>query len=256
MSPEYTDTDLDVAQGKPRPKGTLPHLTADRRPEFLKSWLTRALRPPEGWHVETFDRYGREARDPACCSSRTGASTPATDSGNRKTSHEPRAWRSSRRPMAGSTSPPNPGRGRRRVDGALSARLGLVRIRRSRASGRMARMFLPVAAASRLQLDTRPPIRRAHGDTQAGTFGKGDALSHLAPERRPTLCATPDAVRRSSKRASNGCAPASLPRSCRWVLGVEPLAHSTLRARLREIGVVARRFEDWGGCHPKLGLYN
>jgi hypothetical protein len=40
----------------------------------------------------------------------------------------------------------------------------------------------------------------------------------------------------------------------RWVLGVEPLSHSTLRARLSEIGVEARRFEDWRAPHPKMVL--
>jgi hypothetical protein len=41
----------------------------------------------------------------------------------------------------------------------------------------------------------------------------------------------------------------------RWVVGVEPLAHGTLRARLYEIGVVHRYFEDYRPPHPKLGLY-
>jgi hypothetical protein len=41
----------------------------------------------------------------------------------------------------------------------------------------------------------------------------------------------------------------------RWVLGVEPLSHATLRSRLSEIGVIARPFEDYRPPHPKLTLY-
>ena len=45
-------------------------------------------------------------------------------------------------------------------------------------------------------------------------------------------------------------------RLCAWfVLGVEPLSHATLRARLQEIGVVGGFFEDHRPPHPKLTLY-
>ena len=44
-------------------------------------------------------------------------------------------------------------------------------------------------------------------------------------------------------------------RSVRLVVAVEPLSHATLRARLHEIGVVGRLFEDYHAPHPKVQLY-
>jgi hypothetical protein len=41
----------------------------------------------------------------------------------------------------------------------------------------------------------------------------------------------------------------------RWVCGVEPLSHSTLEARLVEIGIIGKLFESRLKPHPKLILF-
>ena len=41
----------------------------------------------------------------------------------------------------------------------------------------------------------------------------------------------------------------------RWFLGVEPLGYSDLYARMKEIGVVRKDFQDWQPPHPKARLF-
>jgi hypothetical protein len=89
----------------------------------------------------------------------------------------------------------------------------------------------------------------------AGEFTKTDALSMLRPggdepryQQRPIRFVdkhTGDQYLRAGETATY----------MRYVIGVEPLAHSTLRARLHEIGVEAAYFQDRRHPHPKALLY-
>jgi hypothetical protein len=68
----FTETDLDVAQAKPRPKGSLPYLPDPEDFGALCDWLTRALRPPPGWQFERFDRMTQRKADPCSITFRNG----------------------------------------------------------------------------------------------------------------------------------------------------------------------------------------
>lgn len=256
MSPEYTDTDLDVAQGKPRPKGSLPYLTADRRPEFLRAWLTRALRPPEGWHVETFERYGRNDRDPCALKVANGR-----ESKTFRFARQVGLSKNSRLTFLSASDAwldvPHLTSGEAEDVWAALCRLGLVlsefdEVDQTR---EWVESFLPAT----IPLNGYSLVPDARHDAlmairASGTFGKGDALALVRPSDDDRFAQRPTRFI-DSATGDQWIRPTELAAFVRWVIGVEPLSHATLRARLREIGIVGQRFEDYRPPHPKLGLY-
>ncbi len=87
----------------------------------------------------------------------------------------------------------------------------------------------------------------------AGEFTKGDALSLIRGgddqryQQRPLRFV-------DSQTGEQWVRVGETATFVRWVVGVEPLSHATLRARLHEIGVVGRLFEDYHAPHPKVQL--
>jgi hypothetical protein len=253
----YTDTDLDVAQGKPRPKGTLPYLTGDRRPEFLRAWLTRACRPEEGFGLSTFERLGREGRDPCVLVFTNG----------REGSRRFRIKRQidlmrNPRMVLGSVSDgwldvPHLTPGEVEDVWMALCRLGSVLTEHDEVdqAREWVEAFVPVTLPLNgysLVPDTRHDALMAI--RRAGTFAKGDALSMLRPSDDQRFAQRPTRFV-DSNTGEQWVRPGELATYLRFVIGVEPLPHSTLRARLREIGVVGRYFEDYRPPHPKLALY-
>jgi hypothetical protein len=89
----------------------------------------------------------------------------------------------------------------------------------------------------------------------AGMFGKQDALSlvrgvtdHDHYQQRPVRFVDDQTGEQFVRAGETAC-------YLRWVVGVEPLAHQTLRARLQEIGVVGKLFEAYQAPHPKAQLF-
>jgi hypothetical protein len=256
MSPDFTEDQLDAIQGKPRPKGSLPHLTDDRRPESLRAWLTRALRPPEGWHVESFDRYGREGREPATLHVANGREARAFRfKQQRDVATKPRMTVVSI--SDGWLDVPHLTAGEVEDLWAALCRLGsvLTEFDEVEQTREWVESYLPAT----LPLNGFSLVPDARHDAlmairSAGTFGKGDALALTRPSDDQRFAQRPTRFR-DSATGEQWIRPTELAAFVRWVIGVEPLAHATLRARLREIGVVGQRFEDYRPPHPKLGLY-
>ena len=256
MSPDFTAADLDAAQGKPRPKGTLPYLPGDRRPEFLRAWLTRALKPPEGWTVQTFERFGREGREPAALHVANGREARAFRlKQQRDVTTKPRVTLVSA--SDGWLDVPHLTAGEIEDVWTALCRLGQVlsefdEVDQTR---EWVETYLPVTLplfGHSLVPDSRHDALMAI--RAAGTFGKGDALAILRNDDDQRFAQRPTRFVDAST-GEQFVRPGELAAYLRYTVGVEPLSHSTLRARLREIGVVGRRFEDYRGSHPKLNLY-
>jgi hypothetical protein len=169
MSPEYTEAELDGAQAKARPRGVLPRMPSGRDPAPLQQWLTRAFRPPEGYHADAFERHGRQRLDPCTLTFRNGRDTL----------------------MA------------MRDHGEFTRPDALALARPASADGW-----------------ARRPVRFVDEQTQEQFVRAGETAAFV-----------------------------------RWVCGKEPLSHSTLQGRLHQIGVEARRFEDYRPPHPKMVLF-
>lgn len=256
MSPDYTDTDLDVVQGKPRPKGSLPYLTDDERPEFLRAWLTRAFRPPEGWRVEGFERLGPERDHPAILAVANGREAKRFRfKRQRDLRGTPRSevaavasgWLNMPHLTAGEVED---------VWMALCA-LGqvLTEFDEVEQTREWFEAFLPATLpliGHSLVPDSRHTALLAI--RAAGQFRKGDALAILRPSEDQRFAQRPTRFV-DSNTGEQWVRPGELATYLRFVVGVEPLPHSTLRSRLHEIGVVGKHFEDYRPPHPKLDLY-
>jgi hypothetical protein len=255
---DFTEEQLDAIQGKPRPRGSLPYLPGDRSPAFLRAWLTRALRPPSGWHVERFERFGRTGRDPCTLYLANGR-----ESKRFRFARQIDLARNSRTAFLSESDAwldvPHLTGGEIEDVWAALCRLGSVlsdfdEVEQTR---EWVEMFLPVTLPLRgysLVPDARHDALMALRN--AGTFGKAEALSMI----RPTDNGGPSYQQRPSRFIDEATGeqwvrPNELASYLRYVVGVEPLSHATLRARLREIGVAGQHFEDYRPPHPKLALY-
>jgi hypothetical protein len=252
----FTEQQLDALQAKPRPKGTLPYLPDDRSPEPLREWLTRAFRPPKGWQVQGFERFGREPRDPARLMLANG--------------REDRAFRIAKQVEltknpcvtlltvsdAWLDVPHLTGTEIEDVWRAL-CRLGAVLSEFDETD--QTREWIEALLPFCLPMNGFTLVPDGRHDAlmamrNAGEFRKPDAQQMLRGgeeqrwQQRP--CRFIDA-----NTGEQWIRTGETATYLRWVIGVEPLSHGTLRARLREIGVVGRQFEDYRPPHPKLGLY-
>lgn len=252
----YSDTELDAAQGKPRPKGVLPWLPDNAGAEELRAWLTRALRPPEGYTVHGFERTGRDPQDAAYLVVANGR-----DSLTYRFRHQSDLIRTPRTTVVGVTDArlnvPHLTGGEVEDLWTALCRLGTVLSEHDESDEarewveQMLKATMPLQGHS-LVPDTRHDALMAL--RHSGEFSKGDALAMMRPGedqrylQRPTRfidAQTGEQWLRAGETAT----------FVRWCCGVEPLSHGTLRARLREIGMVGRLFEAWQSPHPKAQLY-
>lgn len=254
----YSSDDLDALaadDGKPRPKGSLPYLADDLDVDGLREWIGRAVRPPTGWRVATFERAGRRKADPCTLTISNGR--------ERETFRfdEQRVLHSSPRIALHSVSD-----GRLRMPHltgteiedfwAALTRLGHVLTEYDEAAEtrkwveHLIEATVPMAGHS-LGPETRHDALMAL--KARGEFKRLDALAlvkgadgrdQLHPVRLIDSATGDEWVRAGETLVY-----------LRLVEGVEPLPGSLLRARLAEIGVDSKHFEDYRPPHPKALLY-
>lgn len=263
MSPEFTDVELDVAQGKPRPKGKLSYLLEGeqgRDPEFLRAWLTKAFRPlPALGSFETFERPTTESSDGCSITFRNGRDT--------------RTYRFRRQgDLTGAKL-------RSTVLSVGQGDLAMPHLTGTEIEDVWAAMCTLGSVLT--EYDDRDEIRKwveqmltgtlpLNGYTlgfdgrydalmairTAGEFTKPDALALLNGHRDDR----PEWLRRpirfiDSTTGEQWLRAGETATYLRYVLGAEPLTHVTLRGRLREIGVEAKHFQARNAPHPSAWLY-
>jgi hypothetical protein len=256
--PRFTEQDLDSAQAKPRAKGSLPYLP-ERDPELLRAWLTMALRPPEGWTVKNFERAGRDRKDPCSIFVANG--------------RESRTYRVNQqqelvmRPRTTLLSISDgkldvPHLTATEVEDVWAALCHLGEVLTEWDERDEARKWVEQMCVTTLPLTGHTLVPDGRHDAlmamkRAGEFTRSDALALVRPgndeqqqqyQQRPVRFVDEQTGEQWLRAGEVAC-------YVRWVCGVEPLSHATLRARLHEVGVIGRLFEDYRPPHPKLNLY-
>jgi hypothetical protein len=254
---DLTTIESSRLQGKPRPKGTLPYLPKTDDVEVLREFLSLAFAPRPGWRVWDFSRAGRQKADPCSVVLRNGRETVTF-----RFNHQAELWGRDMRAIVlavteGKLRPPHLTGGEVEDVWAALCILGTVTSEYDELSEthKWIEQLLPVTTP--LMGHTLVPDGRHDGLMALkamGEFTRPDALQLLRGgegqqwQRRPVRFVdkqTGDHYLRAGETAA----------FVRYVLGAEPLSHSALRARLSEIGVHAKLFEDYRPPHPKLTLY-
>jgi hypothetical protein len=240
-----------------RKGGKLPHLPDELDdPEGLRDWLTLAFRPPEGWRVVGFERAGRDQTDPCTLMTQNGRESTVY-----RFKRQADVMRNTRVAVTavsdGVLRMPHLNGGEIEDVRVALCRLGNVltewdeRDETRKWVEQLVRASLPLTGHT-LVPDGRHAALMALKNS--GEFTRTDALAMGRPgeveghQQRPVRfvdAQTGDEWIRAGETAAY----------VRWVLGVEPLSHTTLRARLYEVGVVGKLFEDYRPPHPKLNLY-
>lgn len=256
MSPIFeSDADGIKNRGKPRPKGKLPYLPDGRDLEQLREWLTRAFRPPKGYQFDKFDRAGKQKSDPCSITFRNGRDTRTFRFPQQGDLHGAKL-----RPIVfavadGDLAMPHlTGSEVEDVWAALCTVGSVATVSDERDETiKWCQQLLDAAVplvGKTLVPDGRHDALMAL--KQNGEFTRPDAIAFLRGgdqwQRQPVRFVD-EQTSEQFIRAGEAAA------FVRWVLGVEPLSFSTLRARLSEIDVVGKRFEDYRPPHPKLTLY-
>jgi hypothetical protein len=259
---EATDQQLDVVQAKARPRGTLPYLP-DRQPELLRQWLTRALRPIDGMTVQNFARAGRDPKDPATLTLSAGRDVQTyriTRQGDLT-----KALRTTLVSLSdGKLEVPHLTGGE--VEDVWVALCQLGEVLTEWDERDEARKWVEQMLLATLPLMGHTLVPDGRHDAlmaikHAGEFTRGDALALIRPSNDNGHSAFPQSYQQRPCRFVDEQTGEQWLRAgevacyVRWVVGIEPLAHATLRARLHEVGVIGKHFEDYRAPHPKLNLY-
>jgi hypothetical protein len=256
VTEEFTERDLDIAQAKPRPKGSLPYLPNNGDVELLRGWLTRAFKPSQGWRFENFERAGRGKLDPCSITFSAGR-----ESRTFRFKQQQDLVRSPRPAVLGISdgwlAMPHLTMGE--VEDVWAALCTLGRVLTEHDEIQQTREWIEQLLPATLPLNGHTLVPDGRHDAlmairAGGEFTKQDALSMIRPsdeqrwQQRP--CRFIDAQTREQflRVGETAC-------YLRYVVGVEPLSHATLKARLHEIGVVAKLYEDYRPPHPKAQLY-
>jgi hypothetical protein len=262
MSDPLHDPEEFDRPDKPRAKGTLPKLGVGRDPAMLRRFLTVAFAPAEGWQVDTFDRAGREKRDPCSLVVRNGREHFTYRFRNQGDLHSAQLRAVVNGVSDGELAMPHLTPGEIEDVWVALCRLGRVLSEhddRAEAIAWMEQLLtasVPLRAQTGQTLAGDNPARhdalmairaqgefqREHAERLLRPGGKGDLWL-----RRP--------VRFIDLNGSQWVRKGETATFVRWVLGVEPLAVTSLTARLAEIGVHARHFQAWTSPHPKAWLY-
>jgi hypothetical protein len=253
--PDFTDEDLDRLQQKPRPKGKLPWLPDGDNVEELRAWLTMAFRPPQGWSVAGFERNGRNKNDACALVLQNGREAKRLRfDRQRDIRTDPRGevlgvsdgWLKAPHLTPGE------------IEDVWAALCTLGRVLSEHDEVDEMREAIESMLPATMPLPGYSLVPDGRHDAlmalrQAGEFTRPDAeqLRRGTDERyqqRPIRFV-------DSQTGEQWLRAGEVATYLRWVLGVEPLSHASLRARLIEIGVVGRYFEDYRPPHPKLSLY-
>lgn len=256
--PDVTEAQMDSLQEKPRKGGSQPFLQPNRDATYLTGWLTRASRPADkGYRLQTIERLGRDPRDPCVLVFANGREEPRRF----RVKRQGDLMRNPRMALVsisdGWLDVPHLTPGENEDFWTALCRFAAVLTEEDELD--QTREWVEAMLPACMPLNGYTLVPDGRHDAlmairHAGEFRKPDAMSMVRPaedqrwQQRP--CRFIDS-QTGDQWIRQGEAAAYL----RWVIGVEPLAHTTLRSRLREIGVVGRRFEDYRPPHPKLGLY-
>jgi hypothetical protein len=255
--PDFTQADLDVAKQKARPKGALPYLPDNGDVALLRGWLTRAFRPvTTGWQFHAFERAGRGKLDPCSITFACGRETRTFRF------KQQRELISAPRPAVlgiadGWLAMPHLTAGE--IEDIWAALCTLGRVLTEHDEVQQTREWIEQMLPATLPLQGHTLVPDGRHEAlmaikAAGEFAKQDALSMIRPsddqrwQQRPSRFIDSQTGEQHLRAGETAC-------YLRYVVGVEPLSHATLRGRLHEIGVVARLYEDWHGTHPKLTLF-
>jgi hypothetical protein len=252
-----TKDEFDRARGdlgKVRPRGVLPRLPTGRDPDPLQEWLTRAFRPPEGYRADVFERHGRQRTDPCTLTFRNGRDSLTFRFSQQSDLMGARMRATVLAAGDGELDMPHLTGSETEDVWAALCKLGKVLTEVDDRDETRKWMQQLLDATSPLRGHTLVPDGR-HDALMAmrglGEFTRPDALALARPSssdafilRRPVRFVdeqTDEQWVRAGEAAT----------FIRYVVGIEPLAHSTLQGRLQQIGVEARRFEDHRAPHPK-----
>ena len=254
--PDYTDEDLDRLQQKARPKGKLPWLPdgRDEAPK-LREWLTLATRPPLSWTLSGYERAGRNKNDPCWLLFQNGRDA--------KKFRVEQQWQLVTAPRAtlltvsdGWLATPHLTPGEAEDLWAALCTLGRVLAEHDEVDEMREAVEAMLPATMPLTGYTLVPDGRHDAlmaIRAAGEFTRPEALALARGgedryQQRPTRFIDSQTGEQWLRANETAC-------YLRWVLGIEPLSAGHLKARLIEIGVVGRYFEDYRPPHPKLSLY-
>jgi hypothetical protein len=255
----FTLGELDRARrrrtlGKPRSRGTLPRLPVGRDLDLIQEWLTRAFMPPEGYRIDTFDRHGRQRADPATLGLRNGRDTLTYRFMAQSDLQGARLRSTILAVSDGELDMPHLTGSEIEDVWAALCKLGKVKTEVDERD--LTRKWIEQL------LDHATPLR---GKTLAPD-GRHDALMalrHQGEFTKPDALALRDRkddfrrpVRFIDAQTSEQWIRAGETATfVRYVVGIEPLAQSTLQGRLEQIEVEAQRFEDHRPPHPKNVLF-
>ena len=258
MSRRVSDEELDqlANNGKPR-SGKLPPLKDDLDIDGLRHWLTLAVRPPAGWQVHDVQFAGRHEIDP-CVLTISNGRERETFRFDQQRKLEIRPKSTLLRVSGGLL-----GRGvwsKPTVEAFWEAltRLGEVLTEYSELDETTKWMEHLIDATEVLVGFSLVPDHRHDGlmaMKYRGEFKRTHALALTRPMEDHARAHKP--VRFIDRETDFQWVRAG-EALCylRIVEGVEPLPGPLLRARLAEIGVEAKHFEDYRPPHPKALLYH
>lgn len=254
----FSEQDLDSVQEKPRKGGSQPLLQANRDPAYIGGWITRATRPAEqGYHLQTIERLGRDPRDPVVLIYANGRE----EARRFRVKQQKELMKSPRLTLVslsdGWLDVPHLTPGEQEDFWTAVCRYAAVLTEFDETD--QTREWMEQMLPATMPLNGYSLVPDARHDAlmairHAGEFTKPDAQQMLRGgedqrwQQRPSRFI-------DSNTGEQWIRPGETATYLRHIVGVEPLSHSTLRARLREIGVVGRQFEDYRPPHPKLGLY-
>jgi hypothetical protein len=251
----FTEDDLDRAQSKPRPRGTLPYMPEEPDIEQLRDWLTLAFRPPAGWRIESFERSGTK-RDQPC--------SLMVINGREHRKYRFRAQGDLVSRLRTSVSSVSNGMLRMphltmsEIEDVWAALCTLGRVLDEQDEPEQARDWIRRFVEVTKPLLGYSLVRESRHDAlmalkQAGEFALLDAL---AIKRAPVDAWPRYPVRLVDEQTGENWVRAGEAATfLRHIVGVEPLSHGMLRARFAEIGIRWHHVEDRRPPHPKLTLY-
>ena len=241
---------------KPRPRGKLPYLPDDADLEQLCDWLTLAFRPPAGWRIAGFERAGRDNGDPATLKVQNGREHRTF-----RFAHQADLMAHIRTTVTtvgdGWLRMPHLTGGEAEDVWVALCLVGTVqtewdeRAETTKWCEHLIRASLPLTGHTLVPDDRYAGMMAIKAQSE---FSRTDALALGRPGETEGYQQRP--VRFIDAQTGQQWVRAGETAAfVRWVMGVEPLSGATLRARLHEIGVEGRLFEDYRPPHPKLQLY-
>jgi hypothetical protein len=250
--------DLDRARrgrklDKPRPRGVLPYLPAEV--DLLPLWVTAAFRPPKGFEFEAFDRSSARRGDPCSITFRNGRERRTFRFERQADLHSPALRASVAGVSAGWLDMPH-------LTGSEIEDVWVALCKVARVMSEWDDRDTAVKWMHQLIDETALLTGRTlagdgrHDGLMAmrnqGEFVRRDAEQLVKGgdgwQRRP--------VRFVDDQTSEQFVRAGETATFVWhTIGVRQLTRPGLAARLAEIGVENRRYEDRRPPHPKLSLF-